>query len=90
MITKFLSMKDDKAQLYRFLYMGLLAMREEGYATENKKIQKLSNLLHHLPLELLNSESETDFEMVMQELYTRAASMGLDNWLDSIKNTTSH
>ena len=78
-------MKDDKTQLYRFLYMGLLEMREEGYSTENKKIQKICTLLHHLPLELLNSESETDYEKVMQELYARAASTGLDNWLDSIK-----
>jgi len=75
-------MKDDeiKRLLFKVLYQVLIEIREEAYLIDNKKIHKLSDLTHNLPLGLLNEENES--EELMKKLKLQAKSLGLEKWLE--------
>ncbi|KAA5539048.1 hypothetical protein [Adhaeribacter rhizoryzae] len=79
---------ENRKFLFYLLYSALIEIREEAYNIGNKKIFRLSDYLHNLPLVLENrGESEHQIEEIVQELEELAKHDGLINWINQIKES---
>ena len=74
-------MKDDKATFYRLLYQTLIEIRERAHEIEDKKIFALSDMMHNLPMMLLNDRNS--YEDLLSNIEGRAEEHGAKLWLDN-------
>ncbi|HEY9046202.1 MAG TPA: hypothetical protein VIN08_09915 [Ohtaekwangia sp.] len=84
-------MENNKARVlvYKILYQVLIEIREEAYIKENKKIHLLSDMIHNIPLVLMNAENEEDYSKIMKQIEDRAKGLGIDSWLKNALNQFS-
>jgi hypothetical protein len=75
-----------KELLYKLLYQIMIEIREEAYLKENKKIHCLSDLVHNIPLILLKTENENDYDTILKKINDKAESLGIQNWLKNALN----
>src|SRR5688572_29915505 len=59
-------MKDDKTIFYRLLYQTLIEVRERAHEIEDKKVFALSDMMHNLPMILLNDRNS--YEDLLRKL----------------------
>ena len=70
-----------KEQLYKLIYQVLIEVREEATLINNKKILRLSDLVHNIPLQLLKAEKEHDYVEIFKKIGDQAESRGMQSWL---------
>jgi hypothetical protein len=74
-------MKDDKTIFYKLLYQTLIEIRERAHEIEDKKIFVLSDMMHNLPMMLLNERNS--YENLIGKIEGRAEGHGAKAWLDN-------
>lgn len=74
-------MTDDKKILYKLLYQTLIEIRERAHEIEDNKIFVLSDMMHNLPLMLMNDQSS--YEDLFRTIEGKAAGHGAKAWLDN-------
>jgi len=75
------SVDEARILLYKLIYQVLIEIREEAHYIDNKKIGKLSDLVHNLPLKLL--KPDCDYKIVLENLQAQAESIGAGKWLEN-------
>lgn len=73
----------EKDYLYKLIYSALVQMRADAYDKNDKKNFRICDLLHNVPLKLLQSTEESDYDKILQELNTYVDSAGMRQWFDS-------
>lgn len=79
-------MQNDRAKelVYKVLYQVLIEIREEAYIKQNEKIHLLSDMIHNIPLVLMNAETEEDYTKIMRQIEDRAKGLSIDGWLKNV------
>jgi hypothetical protein len=57
----------SKEILCRLLYYALLEIRNDALESRDKKTFAIAHYLHTIPLQIINAESEEDFEKILAE-----------------------
>ncbi|MCU0449740.1 MAG: hypothetical protein MUC97_07815 [Bernardetiaceae bacterium] len=70
----------EKAFLFRLLYSALIEIRAEAHDLPNPTIFAISNLLHHLPLQINQLQTEAGYAHLVQALRERAEHDRLGEW----------
>jgi hypothetical protein len=71
-----------KRVLYRLLFDALIEIRLLGYASNDKVVWVLADLLHNLPLQFDRLDrGEITVQDIMHELEERAHRHGIERWL---------
>ncbi len=73
--------EEIKVLLHKLIYQVLIEIREEAHYIDNKKIEKLSGLVHNLPLKL--SKPDCNYRSIIEELKQQAESIGAGKWLEN-------
>ncbi len=69
--------------IYRLLYRALIEIRMEAHRAENNTIYGLADLMHNLPLQLLQvARGEKAHEQALADLRERAQNRGGATWFN--------
>lgn len=71
---------DKKKFLSYVLYITLVEIREKAYESKDSRLFHLSDILHNIPLSLLNDELvESEYDELLKSVET----LNISDWLDS-------
>ena len=71
---------DKRKFLAYILYVTLLEIREKAYQENDMRAYHLADMLHNVPLSLLDNEStEIEYERVLQSF----EALGVSDWLSN-------
>lgn len=73
----------EKEYLHRLMHTAFVIIRAEAYERKDKKAFRICDLLHNVPLKILNIEKEEEYKIIYQELLNYVNSNGMKTWLDS-------
>jgi len=69
----------EKKFIAYLLYATLLEIRENAYKSQNKRLFELTNLLHKVPLNMLNDDSSKD---CYKEILDNVKDKQIDEWFE--------
>jgi len=73
--------EETRVLLYKLIYQVLIEIREEAFDIKNNKIEKLSNLMHNVPLQLL--KADCNHKELLEKLKAQAESIGAGRWFEN-------
>ena len=74
---------DAEAMIHRLLHLAMLEIRIASHEAGDKKVFKLADLFHNVPLQLQRvARGDGSPEEVLQWLRTRAREAGCERWLE--------
>lgn len=76
----------EKEFLFKVMYVSILQIRELAHESNDMKIFSMSKFIHNLPLQLLQAETEEDFQKLFEEYKQKAKDYGVEKWFDSSGN----
>lgn len=74
-------MTKDKKILYKLLHQTLIEIRERAHEIKDKKIFALSDMMHNLPLTLLNDQNS--YDDLLKTIEGKAEGHGAKAWVDN-------
>jgi hypothetical protein len=75
-------MEKEREYLYKLMYSAFVQMREEAYERKDKKVYRICDLLHNVPLKLLKTDNKEGYKEMYQELINYVKSYGMEPWLN--------